>query len=273
MEYDENYENLDEDLDKKSFEDEYIEDEEIDDTEEVVEEKNHNIFDDFKIPKSKNMYFDEELVKDLIINQYQPYLDYGINEKGKRVCISRERASKEIEKQIMGNLLLIAKAIVNKYRYWRFEPYEDLWAESLKAMWYYLPNFTPDKGSAFDLFSIICKRHLLNYTLKNYKHRITSNVDEHFDLQSNTETNYNIFFDDLEKTFLTIINKNYTGEKKERYEELTSILIEYLVKNEKIVGKNDLLSVFKEYGYKSTEYKKFIEDMAQYKDEFYELCK
>lgn len=277
MDYNNDYdEDLSEELDNE-ISDNFLEDEDIGEQAEEIqddeEEKTRTIFDDFSIPKNKNMYFDEELVKDLIINQYQPYLDYGFNEKGKKVCISRDRASKEVEKQIMGNLLLIAKAIVNKYRYWRFEPYEDLWAESLKAMWYYLPNFTPNKGSAFDLFSIICKRHLLNYTLKNYKHRITSNVDEHFDLQSNNAINYNIFFDNLEKTFLTIIDENYIGEKRKKYTELTSILMEYLVKNEKVVGKNDLLSAFKEYGYKSTEYKKFIEDMMKYKDEFYSICK
>ena len=49
--------------------------------------------------------------------------------------------------------------------------------------------------------------------------------------------------------------------------------MEYLDKNKKICGKNDLLSTFKEYGYKSTTYKKFIEEMSQYKDEFYELAK
>lgn len=236
------------------------------------EEKTYTIMDDLKV-KNKKMYFDEELVKDLIINQYQPFLDYEINEKGKKVCISRERVSKSIEKEIMANLLLIANAIINKYKYWRFEPLEDLRAESLKAMWQYLPNFVPGKGSAFDLFSIICKRHLLNYTLKNYKHRLTSDVEVCYDISSQDPINYNLFFEDIEKTFLKIINEHYEGEKKKEYIELTAILMEYLDKNKKICGKNDLLSVFKEYGYKSTAYKKFIEEMSQYKDEFYELAK
>lgn len=221
----------------------------------------------------KNMYFDEELVKDLIVNQYQPFLDYGVNEKGKKVCTCRDRASKDVEKEIMGNLLLIANAIINKYRYWRFEPVDDLQAEALKAMWYYLPNFVPGKGSAFDLFSIICKRHLLNFTLKNYKHRIASDIDSCYDVANPEAVDYNILFDNIEKTFLSIINKHYIGAKRKKYIELTSILMEYLVKNNKIVGKNDLLSAFKEYGYKSTEYKKFIEEISKYKEELYEVVK
>jgi hypothetical protein len=49
--------------------------------------------------------------------------------------------------------------------------------------------------------------------------------------------------------------------------------MEYIVKNGKIVGKNDLLSSFKEYGYKSAEYKRFIEDLMKYKNEFYDLIR
>jgi len=260
------------------FEDEYEEDgidfnEETelneDEENEIEEPKSTSILDTLKNGK-KGMYFDEELVKELIVDKYQPYLDYEINEKGKKVCINRDRAPKDVEKEIMANLYLIANAIINKYRYWRFEPLEDLQAEALKAMWYYLPNFTPGKGSAFDLFSIICKRHLLNFTLKNYKHRIAGDIEVCYDVSSQPITNYSLLFDTLEKTFLKIINRHYIGKKRKHYVELTSILIEYIVKNGKIVGKNDLLSVFKEYGYKSAEYKKFIEEMMTYKEEFYD---
>lgn len=263
--------------DEDEFDYEDVEDtpqEETDEEEleqESEEDKIDILKDEFKKAK-KNMYFDEELVKDLIVNQYQPYLDYGVNEKGKRVCISRERASKEVEKEIMANLYLIANAIINKYRYWRFDTVDELQAESLKAMYVYLPNYVPGKGSCFDLFSIICKRHLLNFTIKNYRHRLTADIDICYDVANVEETNYNIFFENLEKTFFEIINCNYVGKKRKKYIELTSILIEYLNKNKKVVGKNDLLSAFKEYSYKSTEYKKFIADMLKFKQKFYDLA-
>lgn len=241
-----------------------------DNIDEEIEEKSVNVLKGLSKGK-RNMYFDEEYVKDLIVNKYQPFLDYGIDEKGKKVCVSRERVSKEVEKEIMGNLLLIANAIINKYRYWQFEPIEDLQSEALQAMWKYLPKFTPGKGSAFDLFSIISKRHLLGYTLKNYKHRITGDIDICFDVSTPDVVNYNLFFEDLERVFLNIINRHYLRDQRKKYIELTSILMEYLDKNKKVVGKNDLLSAFKEYGYKSTEYKKFIEEMSKYKEEFYAL--
>ena len=253
-------------IDEEEFE-EFVDNSEDFDEEEEVESRN-KILESFTKEKKKN-YFDEELVKDLIINKYQPFLVYETDENEKKNCISRENAPKDVERQIMGNLFLIAKAIINKYRYWRFEPIEDLQAEALSAMWKYLPNYDPSKGSAFDLFSIICKRHLLNYTEKNLRHRTTTDVDACFDLSTQEEINYNLFFENLEKTFLNIIDRNYIGEKRKKYIEFTSILMEYLDKNKKIVGKNDLLSAFKEYGYKSTEYKKFIDEMSKYKQEFY----
>lgn len=259
----------------EEYKDEEYYSEESEDEESEVEEQleEKKAFSDILPKGKKNMYFDEELVKKLIVEDYIPYLDYEVNEKGNRVCISRERASKEVEKEIMSNLFLIANAIINKYRFWRFEPLEDLQAEALKAMWYYLPNFTPGKGSAFDLFSIISKRHLLNYTIKRYRHRLVTDIDACYDVANPEQINYNLFFDTLEKSFLDVIDRHFVGAKRKKYIELTSILIEYLVKNVRIVGKNDLLSAFKEYSYKSTDYKKFIEEMSKYKEAIYSICK
>lgn len=269
-EYDEEY-NEDENFSNENDLD--LEDEELSELKQPEEDDSENVNilkEEFKKEK-KNMYFDEELVKDLLINKYQPFLDYEINEKGKRVCVSRERADKKVEKEIMANLYLIANAIINKYRYWRFDTVDELQAEALRAMYVYLPNYVPGKGSCFDLFSIICKRHLLNFTLKGYKHRTTADISVCFDVANPDEINYNLFFDDLEKTFLNVINKHFIKEKRKKYIELTSILMEYLNKNKKIVGKNDLLSAFKEYSFKSTEYKKFIADLSPYKQEFFDL--
>ena len=99
---------------------------------------------------------------------------------------------------------------------------------------------------------------------------IAGDIEACYDISSQPITNYTLLFDTIEKTFLKIIDRHYIGKKRKRYIELTSILMEYIVKNGKIVGKNDLLSAFKEYGYKSAEYKKFIEEIMKYKEEFYD---
>lgn len=215
--------------------------------------------------KTPNNYFDEERVKHLIVDVYQPSLVYDDNGK----IISRDI---EAEEEILQSLLLIVRAIINKYMYWRFDSVEDLEAEGLSACWKYLPRYVPGKGTAFNLFSILCKMDLLNYTLKMKRHRLTADIDICPDIEQKQETNYDLFFEDLEVTFLKIIDEHFIKEKRKKYIELTSILIEYLVKNKNIVGKNDLFSAFREYGYKTTDYKAFIEDMMQFKDQFYELA-
>ena len=213
---------------------------------EESESKNHSNFN-FK-NKKQNMYFDEERIKHLIVDVYQPSLKYDKDGK----IIARDV---EAEEEILQALLLT----------------EDLEAEGLSACWKYLPKYVPGKGTAFNLFSILCKMDLLNYTLKMKKHRLTADIDICPDVEQKQETNYNLFFEDLEATFLKIIDEHYIKEKRKKYIELTSILMEYLVKNKNIVGKNDLFCAFRAYGYKTTDYKKFIEEISEYKSEFTQL--
>ena len=229
---------------------------------EESESKNHSNFN-FK-NKKQNMYFDEERIKHLIVDVYQPSLKYDKDGK----IIARDV---EAEEEILQALLLIVSAIINKYMFWRFDSTEDLEAEGLSACWKYLPKYVPGKGTAFNLFSILCKMDLLNYTLKMKKHRLTADIDICPDVEQKQETNYNLFFEDLEATFLKIIDEHYIKEKRKKYIELTSILMEYLVKNKNIVGKNDLFCAFRSYGYKTTDYKKFIEEISEYKSEFTQL--
>ena len=48
--------------------------------------------------------------------------------------------------------------------------------------------------------------------------------------------------------------------------------MEYVRENKMIIGKNDLFSTFREYGYKTSDYKKFIADIEPYKQQLYELA-
>ena len=47
--------------------------------------------------------------------------------------------------------------------------------------------------------------------------------------------------------------------------------MEYVKKNRIIIGKNDLFSTFREYGYKTNDYKKIIADIEPFKDRLYDL--
>lgn len=266
-------ENLDDENEIDDMDEVYEESEDPDElkekeeTEKIYDINSKNIPFEFRTNKkhNKNMYFDNAKVEDLIVNVYQPSLVYDENGK---IISKNEKA----EKEIMVNLFSIANAIINKYSYWRFDSVDELQAECLAAMWKYLPKFTPGKGTAFNLFSILCKRHLLNYTLKNQKHRLTADIDICTDVKNIDEEHYNLFFEDLENNFLKIIDSHFVKAKRKRYTELCAVLMEYLYNNRNIVGKNDLLSAFREYGFKSSDYRKFILDMKKYETSFYELA-
>ena len=89
----------------------------------------------------------------------------------------------------------------------------------------------------------------------------------------NCEFNFTFFLESLEQFFIEKINTHFE-DKKEKYLELTAILMEYLDKNGgQVLGKNDLFSAFRSYGYKLSDYKNFIKDMEQFKNEFYELAR
>lgn len=262
--YDDESQECEEDSDdEKEVAEDDLEKEEINEFDKAESHKINTL--NFGLERKKNMYFDDAHITDLICNKYQPSLKY--DENGKIIS-----CDKEAEQEILANLLLIANAIINKYSYWRFAEVEDMQSECLKECWKYLPKFTPGKGTAFNLFSILCKRHLLNYTLRLAKHRTTADIDIHPEKEADQEENYGMFFESIETNFLDVINKHYVKDKRKKYIELTSILMEYLDKNRTVVGKNDLISTFREYGYKSTDYKEFISEMKKYEPSFYELA-
>lgn len=216
----------------------------------------------------KKMYFDDEHVTDLILNTYIPSLKY--DEEGNLID-----SDKKAEKEIIDNLLLIANAIINKYGLWRFGETAELQNEAVMECWRYIPNFNPDKGSCFNLFSLICKYHLISITKKDKKNRLNADIDICPDLESREPTNYDLFFDSLETELFNIVEDHFKDdeEKYNKYLDLVSILMEYLRNNKVVVGKKDLYSAFKEYGYKNSDYKKFIADIEPYKDQLYEIAK
>lgn len=231
--------------------------------EEPIETK--NLLNELKPrKKEKNMYFDNQYVTDLII-KYQNSLVF---ENDKIV-----KADKSLENEIVANLMLIVNAIINKYSLWRFDDNENLQAEAIAECWKYIPNFDTSKGTCFNLFSLICKYHLIGYTLKEHKNRQSADIDIHPELESKEGFNYSLFLESLEQFFIEKIN-TYFESKKEKYLELTAILMEYLDKNGgQVQGKNDLFTAFRNYGYKLSDYKGFIKDMEQFKEELFELAR
>lgn len=253
---DENEENFDNDL-QESFNDYAV-------------LKNYGSFSELKTNHQMppGMYFDEDYFADLVLNHYLPSLETDKNGR----LISRDA---ELEKEILANILLIVNAVINKYGIWRFEKFEVLQSEGVSECWRSLPTFDPSRGKKFfNFLSLVAKYHLINLTKKDKEQREAADISIQPDLESRQYVKDNFFFEDLEAALFDIIDENFSDdkEKHDKYIDLASILMEYIKENKMIVGKNDLFATFREYGYKTNDYKKFIEDIRPFKDSLYELA-
>lgn len=92
------------------------------------------------------------------------------------------------------------------------------------------------------------------------------------DVEGRYEMNYEIFFSDLENTLFRIINENFIKEKRRKYIDLASILMDYLVKSKSFVGRSDLLGWIRGMGYKSADYREFVNSLKPWQEVIYELA-
>ena len=215
----------------------------------------------------KGFYFDEDYFADLVLNHYLPSIKK--DENGNIIG-----SDKTLEKEVLANMLLIVNAVINKYGIWRFEKFEILQSEGLAECWRSLPTFDPSrKKKFFHFLSLVTKYHLINLTKKDKEMRETADIAIQPDLEGRYNVGNEFFFEDMERELFNIIDEEFPQEDKhDKYIDLASILMEYLRENKMIVGKNDLLSIFREYGYKTSDYKKFIADIEPYKQRLYELA-
>lgn len=203
----------------------------------------------------KKMYFNEEDFQNLLRDYQKTAIVYN------GVVINK---NERVERQLVDQVQKIVMAIINQYHYHLFEDVEDLRQEGLKACFTNFIKFTPDKGTAFNYFSIIVKIHLLNYTDRRKKHRNLSDVDECLEIESQKELNYDLFFENLEVTLFRIIDENFVGTKRKKYIRIASIIIGYLKKSKVYTSKSDMYSWLRSYGFKSGEAREFIKAMSQF---------
>lgn len=242
---------------------------ELSEKEEIDFTESFSTLDDLKSSHvmPPGFYFDEDYFADLVLNHYLPSIKK--NEEGK--IIARNIV---YEKEVLANMLLIVNAVINKYGIWRFERFEILQLEGLAECWRSLPTFDPSrKKKFFHFLSLVTKYHLINLTKKDKEMRETADIAIQPDLEGQYSVGNEFFFEDMERELFNIIDEKFPQEDKhDKYIDLASILMEYLRENKMIVGKNDLLSIFREYGYKTSDYKKFIADIEPYKQRLYELA-
>jgi hypothetical protein len=214
--------------------------------------------------KKAKKYFDETIFRQTL-EGYKKSLVY----RDSKVVIKDEKLEYSLVKQVEK----IVNAIIIVYRYYIFEDYEDLRQHALNACFSNFLKFDPSKGTAFNYYSIISKISLLNYTDRKQKHRNHKNIDDQIDLEAKETLNYDLFFDELENTLFAIVDENFIGTKRKKYVKIASVILDYLRKTKKFVGKSDLYAWGRSLGIKNNEIRDFVNDMGNFNKELFEGIK
>lgn len=205
-------------------------------------------------------YYNEEYVQELL-KEY------------KKTTIIRNKVpvykNLELEGKIVKEVEKIANAIIMVYRYYIFEPYEDLKQHALMSCYTNFLKFDKSKGSSFNFFSLISKISLLNYTTRKKKHRNHQNIEEQIQLESRTEIDFDVFLENLEENLFSIVDENFVGTKRKRYEKIASLILDYLSKTKKFVSKSDLYAWCRSYGIKTSNVREFINDMSKRREDLF----
>lgn len=217
-----------------------------------------------KKPKSNN-YFDEELVSKMIL-EYQHTAVREIDSEGVEVVVWKDLV---LEKKIMIEVIKIVKAIIQVYRYYIFEDYDDCLQHGSMSCYQNFMKWTPPKGTCFNFFSIISKRSLLNYTDRRKKHRNHNDIAEHVDLYDDKTMNFDFYLEEVRDSLIDIINKNFVGKKRKNFIEITLILVDYLFKTKKFVSKTDFYSWARSYGKRSIDIREFMKAMREHGTELF----
>ena len=203
-----------------------------------------------------------------LIKEYQETTQWILDEKGKIKILSKDE---KLENKITDEIMKIVKAIIQLYRYYIFEPYEDCVQHGIHACYTNYLKFDTEKGTAFNYFSLIVKRGLLNYTDRRKKHRGHADVDMQLELTSQPYNNIDNFADDFERTFIGIINENFLKDKRKDYLQISGLMAEYIRKNKKFISRTDMFNFVKSFGFKAKEIKLFMADVMPHRNELYHL--
>jgi len=191
-------------------------------------------------------YFDNELVEGLI-DRYQ------------------KNKTEELAREIMIHVIELIKRIISCYDFTRFEEKDDLIQHAAKDCFKSLDRFDrnhPKYSSSFNWFSLTAKRSLLNFTLRKKKHRGHADISEMFELEFN---NYEITEDFLTKTLssklLDLIDRNYIGQQRTNFINLTHVFIVYLNKTRKF-KKNDFYAWSRSHGFTNIICRDYIKSLS-----------
>jgi len=168
-------------------------------------------------------------------------------------------------------VLKIVKAVINKWRYYIFEDYDDLVQHGIISCYTNFAKFNTSKGSAFNFFTKISRISLLNYTSRRKKHRMHTDIETQQQLEGRYSQNKDFFFDNLESSLFKIIDENFLGNRRKKYITISSLILDYMRKTEKFISKSDLYSWMRSYGIKNVEVREFVRSIEKHNANIFDI--
>ena len=197
------------------------------------------------------LYFDNKAAQELI-KQYKAELD--------------PVKKKNLRDEIMLRVKDIVNGIIFTHEFTAFEPYDDLLQEALLASMVALERFDPEKGTAFNYFSLVAKKSLTYYTLKNKKNRNnpTLEFEGNFLAVKKTITDFDI------EILVRQLRIYFQEPKLKKLQPLNDILEKYL-KTKRRFNRRDFFRYCRSFGYSSNIIRKYLKIIYDNKDEVYEI--
>lgn len=213
-------------------------------------------------------YYNEKYVDDMLI-EYQQIVETELDAKGHKIVINKTPRVEYLETQITIEVLKVVKAIIFLYRYDRYLEYDELESLGIMACFQNYLKWDPVYGSSFNFFSLIVKKCLYGVTTRNSKKREKNVYLEDLGdaIHSPKVPNIEEFVYDLRSALYDVVDCNFLGKKRKKYNLITDVICDYIMKTKAYISKTDMYRFCGNYSLRASDIRLYINDIRKYYDE------
>ena len=213
-------------------------------------------------------YYNEKYVDDML-TEYQNSVETELDAKGHKIVINKTPRIEYLETQITIEVLKVVKAIIFLYRYDRYLEYDELESLGIMACFQNYLKWDPIYGSSFNFFSLIVKKCLYGVTTRNSKKREKNVYLEDLGdaIHSPKTPNIEEFVYDLRAALYDVVDCNFLGKKRKKYNLITDVVCDYIMKTKAYISKTDMYRFCGNYSLRASDIRLYINDIRKYYDE------
>lgn len=213
-------------------------------------------------------YYNEKYVNDMLF-EYQSIVETTQDAKGHKIVINKTPRVEYLETQITIEVMKVVKAIIFLYRYDRYMEYDELESLGIMACFQNYLKFDPQYGSSFNFFSLIVKKCLYGVTTRNSKKREKNVYLEDLGdaIHSPKVPNIEEFVYDLRAALYDVVDCNFLGKKRKKYNLITDVICDYIMKTKAYISKTDMYRFCGNYSLRASDIRLYINDIHKYYNE------